>query len=122
MKQNEIVIHQPELLRLLLKLHEWEGSHLHELKTTSGRDLYLKLAESLIQDEDVSRSLKLLKGPLSDRATRLRVRVFQSQELVEILSNPLDFSTRNAKPTMKFVNRLNKHLSVMKQLFEQYKN
>ncbi len=122
MNKNEIVIQQPEFLRLLIQLHEWEGSHLHELKTNSGRDLYLKLAESLIQDTEVSRSLKLLKGPLTDRATRLRVRDFQREGLVEILSNPQDFRTRTAKPTIKFVNRLNKHLSAMKQIFEKSKN
>ena len=108
------------LLRVLIELNQWEDSHCPELQTVSGRDLYYKVAASmLVDDSDKTQPLKLLSGRVTDRATRIRIREFQALGLVTVVESENDARTRRVVPTALFVSRLNEHVSWFKRLCNQ---
>lgn len=110
-------VSDPNLLQILIEINQWEDSQGRELQTVSGRDLYFKIAATLL-DESVGkkRPLKLLSGRITDRATRSRIREFQELGLVEVVDNEDDARTKRVVPTDKFIRRLNHHLHLFKQL------
>jgi hypothetical protein len=110
-------VSDPNLLQILIEINQWENSQGREFQTVSGRDLYFKIAATLL-DESVGkkRPLKLLSGRITDRATRSRIREFQELGLVEVVDNEDDARTKRVVPTDKFIRRLNHHLHLFKQL------
>lgn len=107
----------PNLLRILIEINQWEDSQGRELQTVSGRDLYFRIAATLLNDSvGKKQPLKLLSGRITDRATRNRIREFQELGLIEVVQSDLDARTRRVVPTDKFVTRLNHHLWLLKQL------
>jgi hypothetical protein len=112
-------VSDPNLLRILIDINQWEVHQGRELQTISGRDLYFMIAATLLTDADgKSQSLKLLNGRMTDRATRNRIREFQELGLVEVIDNEDDARTKRVVPTEKFIRRLNHHLHLFKQLCE----
>lgn len=118
-EKKDLVLHQPHLLRVMLQIRQWESGRQAELKTMSGRDLYLRLAASLLEDEDKPQSFKSLQGDMTERATRQRIKEFHAHGLIEVDSHQPDHRTKRAVPTPKFVSRLNQHLDLLKILCEQ---
>lgn len=111
----------PELLRVLMQIHQWECNQQEELGTISGRDLYMRLAVGLLADEQTPQTLKVLQGPLTERATRQRIKEFQAIGLVEVIQpQSADLRTKRAVPTAVFVHRLNLHLDLLMQMCEEY--
>jgi hypothetical protein len=112
-------VSDPNLLRILIEINQWEDSQGRELQTISGRDLYFLIAATLLTDADGKpQSLKLLNGRMTDRATRNRITEFQELGLVEVIDNEEDARTKRVVPTEKFLRRLNHHLHLFKQLCE----
>jgi hypothetical protein len=110
-------VSDPNLLQILIEINQWEDSHGREFQTVSGRDLYFKIAATLLDDSvGKKRPLKLLSGRITDRATRSRIREFQELGLVEVIDNEDDARTKRVVPTDKFIRRLNHHLHLFKQL------
>jgi hypothetical protein len=108
------------LLHVLIELNQWEDSQCPELQTVSGRDLYYKVAASmLVNDSDKTQPLKLLSGRVTDRATRIRIREFQALGLVTVVESENDARTRRVVPTALFASRLNEHVSWFKRLCNQ---
>jgi len=118
-EKTDLVLHQPNLLRVMLQIHQWEVGQQGELKTLSGRDLYLRLAAGLLEDDCKPQSLKFLQGQMTERATRQRIREFQAHGLIEVEASQPDQRTKRAVPTEKFVSRLNQHLDFLMHLCEQ---
>jgi len=114
---KEQVINDPNLLHILIEINQWEDGQQCELQTISGRDLYFRIAASMLSDsKGKQQPLKLLSGRITDRATRNRIREFQKLGLVEVLDNDHDARTKRVVPTEKFIRRLNHHLHLFKQL------
>ncbi len=114
---EEQVINDPNLLRVLIEINQWEDVQQRELQTISGRDLYFRIAASMLPDStEKQQALKLLSGRTTDRATRNRIREFQAMGLVEVFDNEHDARTKRVVPTAKFIRRLNNHLHVFRQL------
>ena len=112
-------VNDPNLLRILMEINQWEDAQCRELQTISGRDLYFKIAGTLLTDASGKpQPLKLLNGRITDRATRTRIREFQELGLVEVIDNEDDARTKRVVPTDKFVDRLNHHLRLLKKLCE----
>jgi DNA-binding MarR family transcriptional regulator len=62
-----------------------------------------------------------LAGAHTERATRLKLREFEEQGLINVLNNTEDHRTKRVIPTAKFLKILNAHLSLIKQICdEQY--
>jgi hypothetical protein len=117
----ESLVRHPELLRVLMQIHQWECTQQEEVGTISGRDLYLRLAVGLLEDDEMPQTLKFLQGPLTERATRQRIREFQANGLLDLIQpQSSDLRTKRAVPTAKFVNRLNLHLDLMMQMCEAH--
>lgn len=113
-------VRHPELLRVLLQIHQWECNQLEELGTISGRDLYLRLAAGLLEDDQTPQTLKLLQGPMTERATRQRIKDFEANGLLDVIQpSSSDLRTKRAVPTTKFVHRLNSHLALLMQICEE---
>jgi hypothetical protein len=113
-------VRHPELLRVLMQIHQWECNQLEELGTISGRDLYLRLAAGLLEDDQTPQTLKLLQGPMTERATRQRIKDFEANGLLDVIQRPSsDLRTKRAVPTTKFVHRLNSHLALLMQICEE---
>jgi len=116
---NELFVRHPELLRVLMQIHQWECNQRDELGTISGRDLYLRLAVGLLEDDKNTQTLKLLQGPLTELATRQRIKEFQANDLIDVIQpTSADLRTKRAVPTAKFVHRLNSHLDLLMQMYE----
>jgi hypothetical protein len=116
---EELLVNDPHLLRILIEINQWEDSQGRELQTVSGRDLYFRIAATLLNDSmGKKQPLKLFSGRITDRATRTRIREFQELGLVEVMDNQDDVRTKRVVPTQKFIIRLNHHLSLLKQLCE----
>lgn len=121
LNQFESGVRHPELLRVLMQIHQWECNQQEELGTISGRDLYMRLAVGLLADEQTPQTLKVLQGPLTERATRQRIKEFQAIGLVEVIQpQSADLRTKRAVPTAVFVHRLNLHLDLLMQMCEEY--
>ena len=118
-KFNKLV-HEPNLLKLLILIHDWENDQLPELRTLTGRNLYFRIAASLISDKQSPQHLKPLKGMLTERATRQRIRIFQHLGLLQILNNESDQRTKRAMPTEKFLQHLNQHIDAVRQLCDSH--
>jgi hypothetical protein len=117
----EQLVNEPNLLRVMIQIRSWEQTQQHELNTLSGRDLYFRIAESYLTHPDKDQQLKQFQGALTERATRLRLREFEEQGLIEVLSNASDHRTKRVIPTAKFLQLLNVHLTHLKQMCdEQY--
>jgi hypothetical protein len=114
-----INIQQLKLLRVMLQIRQWEAVHQTVLRTHSGRDLYLRLATSLLEDEGKPKALKYLQGQMTERSTRERIKEFQAQGLIDFVSHESDQRTKFAMPTKKFVAELNEHLNCIKHICEQ---
>jgi hypothetical protein len=72
---KEQVINDPNLLHILIEINQWEDGQQCELQTISGRDLYFRIAASMLSDSTGKQQpLKLLSGRITDRATRNRIR------------------------------------------------
>jgi hypothetical protein len=109
-------VSEPHLLRILIEINQWEDSHRRELQTISGRDLYFRIAASMLEDAiGKKQPLKLLSGRITDRATRSRIREFEALGLVEVVENEDDARTRRVIPTGEFIRRLNQHLHMLKR-------
>ena len=107
-------VRHPELLRVLMQIHQWECSQTEVMGTISARDLYLRLAVGLLQDDQIPQNLKLLQGPLTERATRRRITEFKALGLLDLTkSRSSDLRTKRAVPTAKFVNQLNLHMDLL---------
>ncbi len=114
---EEMGVYEPSLLQILIDINQWEDSHRHEMLTVSGRDLYFKIAATLLEDSAAkNRPLKFLNGRTTDRATRNRIREFQKLGLVEVVDCQEDARTKRVVPTDKFITRLNLHLRLFKHL------
>jgi hypothetical protein len=110
-------VNDPNLLRILIEINQWEDNQGREFQTVSGRDLYFKIAATLLDGStDKKQPLKLLSGRITDRATRNRIREFQELGFVEVVQSDLDTRSKRVVPTDKFVTRLNLHLYLFKQL------
>lgn len=117
----ESLVRHPELLRVLMQIHQWECNQREELGTISGRDLYLRLAVGLLEHDETPQNLKLLQGPLTERATRQRIKEFQANGLLEVIQpQSADLRTKRALPTAMFVHRLNLHLDLLMQMCEEH--
>jgi hypothetical protein len=115
--QEQRIVNDPDLLRILIDVNQWEDAQYRELQTISGRDLYFKIAGTLLTDASGKpQPLKLLNGRITDRATRTRIREFQELGLVVVVDSEDDARTKRVVPTDKFVVRLNHHLRLLKQL------
>ncbi len=113
---EEMGVSEPHLLRILIEINQWEDSHRRELQTISGRDLYFRIAASMLEDATGKKQpLKLLSGRITDRATRSRIREFEALGLVEVVENEDDARTRRVIPTVEFIRRLNQHLHMFKR-------
>ncbi len=114
-------VNDRDLLRILIAVNQWEDAQYRELQTISGRDLYFKIAGTLLTDAaGKPQPLKLLNGRITDRATRTRIREFQELGLIEVVDNEDDYRTKRVVPTDKFVARLNHHLRLLKQLCDTH--
>lgn len=119
MKKTQLITNT-NLLHVLIELNQWEDSQCPELQTVSGRDLYYKVAASmLVDDSDKTQPLKLLSGRVTDRATRIRIREFQALGLVTVVERESDARTRRIVPTALFVSRLCQHMSVFKRVCDE---
>ena len=112
-------VSDPNLLRILIEINQWEDSQGRELQTVSGRDLYFRIAATLLDDSAGKKQpLKQLSGRITDRATRNRIREFQELGLIDVVDNEDDARTKRVVPTEKFIRRLNHHLHLFKRLFD----
>ena len=112
----QYMVHQPNLLRVMVELREWENTQCNELQTLSGRDLYFRIAAGYLDDANAAQHLKLLQGRMTERSTRQRMREFEQQGLIHVASNASDQRTKQAVPTDKFFKHLNEHLAQFKHL------
>jgi hypothetical protein len=113
---EDMGVSEPHLLRILIEINQWEDSHRRELQTISGRDLYFRIAATMLEDAtDKKKPLKLLSGRITDRATRSRIREFEALGLVDVMENEVDARTRRVIPTGEFIRRLNQHLHMFKR-------
>jgi len=113
---EDMGVSEPHLLQILIEINQWEDSHRRELQTISGRDLYFRIAATMLEDATGKKQpLKLLSGRITDRATRSRIREFEALGLVEVVGNEDDSRTRRVKPTREFMRRLNQHLHMFKR-------
>jgi DNA-binding MarR family transcriptional regulator len=117
----EQLVNEPNLLRIMIQIRNWEGCHHKELKTLSGQELYFRIAETYLKHPGKDQHLKQLAGAHTERATRLKLREFEEQGLINVLNNTEDHRTKRVIPTAKFLKILNAHMSLVKQICdEQY--
>lgn len=114
-------VRELRLLQILIEINQWEDNHRRELQTISGRDLYFRIAASMLENAAGKKQpLKLLSGRITDRATRSRIREFEALGLVEVVDNQDDARTRRLIPSSDFIGRLNQHLHMFKQLCDKW--
>jgi hypothetical protein len=115
---NEFVmpVNGSHMLRVMIQMHEWEGHHLPEMQTITGRELYFRIAEEVLNDPQSPQRLKLLQVRSTERAIRQRMRRFKEMGLIDVLNNTTDKRTKRVVPTEIFFLNLNQYLEQLKKL------
>jgi len=117
---QEQCVSDPNLLRILIEINQWEDCNLRELQTVSGRDLYFRIAATLLGDAAGKKQpLKLLGGRITDRATRNRIREFEALGLINVVDNEDDARTRRVIASDELIKRVNHHTQLFKQLCDK---
>ncbi len=116
------LIYDIRFLRLLIGLQRWEASPPVWLQTSSARELFFRISESLLYGASDSKfqTLKYLNGRFTDRAMRQRVREFQMHGLIAVCESPINARTKQLIPSNKFVTYLNQHVSLQRRVCEQH--
>jgi hypothetical protein len=105
------------LLQVLIAINDLEDDGQLELQTITGRNLYFRTAAKLINNSvNPTKQIKSFTGRQSDRAMRQRMREFELQGLINIGNKGRDKRTKNAVPTEKFINQLNEHLALIREI------
>lgn len=114
-------IADPNLLRILIEINNAEGAQRRELQTMSGRDLYFRIAASLLPESmGKQQSLKLLTGHMTDRATRNRIREFEELGLIKLVVNAGDARTKRVVISNELVRRINFHTEILRRSLSKY--
>lgn len=111
----QTAIDQRNLLKVIVKIYQWESLQQREFQTRSGRDLYYRVAESLLNDQEQTMQLKLMNGSMSERTTRVRRKDFEESGWIQIENGSSDLRAKQAIPTEKFVSHLNLHLHILRR-------
>jgi hypothetical protein len=109
-------VNDSNMLRVMIQMHDWEGRHLPEMQTITGRELYFRVAEGVLKDPHSPQLLKLLHVRSTERAIRQRLRRFEEIGLIDVLNNTSDKRTKRIMPTGIFLMSLNQHLDQFKKL------
>jgi hypothetical protein len=112
-------VNEPNLLRVMIQMHDWEVNQREELQTLTGRDLYFRIAEVCLNDLQSTQQLKLFQGRSTERALRQRMREFEEVGLIHVSNNTSDQRTKCVVPTEKFLQHLNQHLDRLKFLCDR---
>lgn len=107
-------VNEPNLLRVMIQMHDWEGRQRQELQTLTGRELYFRIAEVCLNDSQLPQQLKLFQSRSTERAIRQRMREFEDMGLIDVSNNTSDQRTKRIVPTEKFLQHLNQHLYLLK--------
>jgi hypothetical protein len=107
-------VNEPNLLRVMIQMHDWENRQLQELQTLTGRELYFRIAEVCLNDSQLPQQLKLFHGRSTERAIRQRMREFEELGLIDVSHNMSDQRTKCVVPTEKFLQHLNQHLDLLR--------
>jgi hypothetical protein len=107
-------VNEPNLLRVMIQMHDWENRQRQELQTLTGRDLYFRIAEVCLNDSQLPQQLKLFDGRSTERAIRQRMREFEELGLIDVSNNMSDQRTKCVLPTEKFLQHLNQHLDQLR--------
>ena len=103
-------VNEPNLLRVMIQMHDWENRQRQELQTLTGRELYYRIAEVCLNDSQLPQQIKLFHSGSTERAIRLRMREFEELGLIDVSNNTSDQRTKCVVPTEKFLQHLNQHL------------
>jgi hypothetical protein len=107
-------VNEPNLLRVMIQMHDWEDRQRQELQTLTGRELYFRIAEVCLNDSQLPQQLKLFHGRSTERAIRQRMREFEELGLIDVSNNMSDQRTKCVVPTAKFLQHLNQHLDLLR--------
>ena len=114
LNEFENSVNEPNLLRVMIQMHDWENRQLQELQTLTGRELYFRIAEVCLNDSQLPQQLKLFHGRSTERAIRQRMREFEELGLIDVSNNMSDQRTKCLVPTAKFLQHLNQHLDLLR--------
>jgi hypothetical protein len=107
-------VNDPNLLRVMIQIHDWENRQRQELQTLTGRELYFRIAEVCLNDSQLPQQLKLFHGRSTERAMRQRMRGFKELGLINVSKNMSDQRTKCIVPTEKFLQHLNQHIDLLR--------
>ena len=107
-------VNEPNLLRVMIQMHDWENRQRQELQTLTGRELYYRIAEVCLNDSQLPQQIKLFHSGSTERAIRLRMREFEELGLIDVSNNMSDQRTKCIVPTEKFLQHLNQHLDLLR--------
>lgn len=121
-KPSTHVIHDPRFLRLLIDLQRGEGVAPDGLHIPSMRELFFRVAESLLDDAQASKyqTLKFLSDLFTDRAMRQRIRDFEALGLITVQANSNDTRTKQLVPTHAFFSYFNRYVALQRQVCERH--
>lgn len=107
-------VNEPNLLRVMIQIHDWENRQRQELQTLTGRELYFRIAEVCLNDSQLPQQLKLFHGRSTERAIPQRMREFEKLGLIDVANNSSDQRMKCVVPTEKFLQHLNQHLDLLR--------
>ena len=112
--QSHFAVQDHKLLKVVVQVQRWESLQQSIFQTRSGRELYFRVAETLLVDRARSQHLKWLNGAMTGRATRDRLKEFENSGWLAIERMGSDLRTKQIAPTEKFTNQLNLHLQILR--------
>ena len=110
------------LLLALAELYEWEMEHSPFLNTIKGRHLYFKIANRVIGEKaPLARSMKdLYHGAnISEKALRLRLREFETQNFIRSICDDDDARVRCLMPSESMYEAMYLHAQQAKKIFSK---
>jgi hypothetical protein len=110
------------LLVAMAKLYDWEMANSPFMQSVTGRHLYFKIANRVIGEKTLlEKSMKdLYQGAnLTEKAVRLRLRDFESQNYLRSVCNDQDARVRCLMPTESMYEAMYLHANTAKKILSE---
>lgn len=107
----------------LADVQHWEWMELPSVRSLVGRHVYFCMAKEVLHSNEfrAGQPLKqvLFHPSFTDRAIRMKLRDFEQDGLIEMLSDDVDKRFRRLVPTEAFLEAIDKHAQTLRQNIEK---
>lgn len=111
------------LMKSLVELHEWELAHMPMMQTMTGRSLYYRMVQAVLNpQQDGEKALKEMfsSNHFTARAMRTRMQSMRQEGWLELQSGHEDARMKHLTPTANFTDLALAHAQQLRKLLGRF--